>query len=70
MLDILREECGPDRLIIFARAVSTPEEALQVTTIAEARPEMADMCTVVLVGNAATRRVGNWVYTPRRAGGV
>ena len=70
VLDILREECGPDRLIIFARAVSTPEEALQVTTIAEARPEMADMRTVVLVGNAATRRVGNWVYTPRRAGGV
>ena len=25
-LEILRAECGPDRLIIFARAVSTPDE--------------------------------------------
>lgn len=70
VLDILREECGPDRLMIFARAVSTADEALRVVTLAEARPEMADMRTVVLVGNAATRRVGRWVYAPRRAGPV
>jgi precorrin-3B C17-methyltransferase len=25
------------------------------------------MRTVVIVGNKATRRVGNWVYTPRSA---
>ncbi|MCE0745173.1 precorrin-3B C(17)-methyltransferase [Acetobacter sicerae] len=67
-LDILREECGPDRLIIFARAVTTPEERISVVTLAEARAEMADMRTVVLVGNEATRRVGRYVYTPRRAG--
>ncbi|KEO54831.1 precorrin-3B C(17)-methyltransferase [Thioclava pacifica] len=65
VLEVLREECGPDRLIIFARAVSTPDEALQVVTLAEAAPEMADMRTVVLVGNSQTRRVGDWVYTPR-----
>lgn len=64
-LDILREECGPDRLITFARAVSTPEQALRTVTLREAAPEMADMRTVVLVGNAATRRVGRYVYTPR-----
>ncbi|RJE80880.1 precorrin-3B C(17)-methyltransferase [Paracoccus sp. JM45] len=67
VLEILREECGPDRLIIFARAVSTPDEALTTVTLSEATPEMADMRTVVLVGNAATRRVGKWVYAPRRA---
>lgn len=70
VLGILREECGPDRLMIFARAVSTPDEALRVVTLAEARPEMADMRTVVILGNAATRRVGRWVYAPRRAGAV
>jgi precorrin-3B C17-methyltransferase len=37
-------------------------------TLAEATPDMADMRTVVIVGNRATRRVGPWVYTPRRAG--
>lgn len=64
-LDILRDECGPDRLITFARAVSTPEQALRTVTLDEATPEMADMRTVVLVGNSATRRVGRYVYTPR-----
>jgi len=65
VLDILREECEPARLILFARAVSTPEEALNTVTLAEATPEMADMRTVVIVGNEATRRVGRWLYTPR-----
>jgi precorrin-3B C17-methyltransferase len=66
-LEILREECGPDRLITFARAVTTPEERITTVTLSEATPEMADMRTVVLVGNSATRRVGPWVYTPRSA---
>jgi precorrin-3B C17-methyltransferase len=66
-LDILREECEPERLITFARAVTTPDEDIRTVTLAEAKPEMADMRTVVLLGNSATRRVGRWVYTPRRA---
>jgi precorrin-3B C17-methyltransferase len=66
-LEILREECGSNRLITFARAVSTPEQALRTVTLGEARPKMADMRTVVLVGNSATRRVGRYVYTPRSA---
>ena len=65
VLRILREECESERLITFARAVSTPEERLLTVTLAEAQPEMADMRTVVIVGNAATRRVGRWIYTPR-----
>ena len=66
-LDILREVCGPQRLIIFARAVTTPDERIETVTLADARPEMADMRTVVLVGNSTTRMAGRYVYTPRRA---
>ena len=66
-LKVLLEECGPDRLITFARAVTTPDEHIRTVTLAEATPEMADMRTVVIVGNSATRRVGRFVYTPRRA---
>lgn len=66
-LEILREACGEGRLITFARAVSTPEERIHTVTLAEATPEMADMRTVVIVGNSATRRVGRFVYTPRSA---
>ena len=66
-LATLREECGEGRLITFARAVSTPEQRLSTVTLGEATPEMADMRTVVIVGNSATRRVGPWVYSPRSA---
>ncbi|MEJ6389250.1 precorrin-3B C(17)-methyltransferase [Gymnodinialimonas ulvae] len=65
VLEVLREACEPERLIVFARAVSTAEEALNVVRLADATPEMADMRTVVLVGSSRTRRVGDWVYTPR-----
>lgn len=66
-LDVLREECGPERLITFARAVSTPEQVLITVTLGDAMPDMADMRTVVLVGNSATKRIGKYVYTPRSA---
>lgn len=69
-LSIMQESCEPDRLITFARAVSTPEEVLSTVTLAEATPEMADMRTVVLLGSSLTRRIERpgrvpIVYTPR-----
>lgn len=64
-LNVLREECGPDRLITFARAVSTPDQRIVTVPLGDATPEMADMRTVVILGNSATRRVGPWVYSPR-----
>ncbi len=67
-LDILRAECGPERLISFARDVTKPDERLTTVTLGEATPDMADMRTVVIVGNPETRRIGNHVYTPRWAG--
>lgn len=66
-LEVLREECGTDTLISFARAVSTPDEIITTVTLAEATPEMADMRTMVIVGNRDTRRVGRYVYSPRSA---
>lgn len=70
-LDVLREACGSDRLIIFARAVSTPEESIRVTTLSEATPDMADMRTLVIVGSQQTRMIERsgspLVYTPRSA---
>ncbi len=68
VLEVLLQECGPDRLISFARGVSTPDQQVSTVALVEARPEMADMRTVVIVGNSATRRVGRFVYTPRGAG--
>lgn len=67
VLDLLRQCCGPERLVTFARAVSTPGQHIATVTLVDAVPEMADMRTVVLVGSSLTRRVGRFVYTPRSA---
>jgi precorrin-3B C17-methyltransferase len=66
-LEILGNAGCADRTIIFARAVTTPKERIETMSLREARPEMADMTTLVIVGNSATRRIGRWVYAPRRA---
>ncbi len=68
-LEILREECEPERLILFARAVSREDETLRISTLEEATADMADMQTVVIVGSSLTRIVKRnsapIVYTPR-----
>ncbi|WP_026758896.1 precorrin-3B C(17)-methyltransferase [Sediminimonas qiaohouensis] len=68
-LDILNDACSDDRPVIFARAVSTPEEAIRVVPLTGCAPELADMRTVVLVGASTTRLIARdgtpIVYTPR-----
>lgn len=68
-LEVLKEACGDARPVIFARAVSTPEETLRVVPLPEATPDMADMRTMVIVGSSQTRIIAREgapiVYTPR-----
>lgn len=68
-LDVLRAACGSETLITFARDVTKPGQEILTVPLKDARPEMADMRTVVIVGNRDTRRVGPYVYTPRFAPG-
>ncbi|QOZ35270.1 precorrin-3B C(17)-methyltransferase [Bradyrhizobium sp. CCBAU 53421] len=65
-LDILKEAGCGERIVIFARAVSAPEQRIETVELRDAKPEMADMRTLVIVCNSATRRVGRWVYAPRQ----
>jgi precorrin-3B C17-methyltransferase / cobalt-factor III methyltransferase len=65
-LEVLKEAGCSERTIIFAHAVTTPRERIETLSLQDARPEMADMATLVIVGNSATRRVGRWIYAPRR----
>jgi len=66
---LLRETCGDDRPVLFARAVSTPEEHLRIVPLPDARGEMADMRTVVIIGSSRTRTIPHAgrpiLYTPR-----
>jgi precorrin-3B C17-methyltransferase len=68
-LKLLQSQCEPDRLIIFARAVTTKEETVQIVPICNANAEMADMRTLVIVGSSQTRIIKQnkreWIYTPR-----
>ncbi|ATX67253.1 precorrin-3B C(17)-methyltransferase [Roseinatronobacter bogoriensis] len=70
-LEVLREACADARPVLFARAVSTPQEELRIVPLTEARPEMADMRTMVIVGSSLTRVIqtprGPILYTPRSA---
>jgi precorrin-3B C17-methyltransferase len=71
IFEILRETCRDDRPVLFARAVSTPEETLRIVPLTEARAEMADMRTMIIIGSSLTRIIerpaGPILYTPRSA---
>ncbi|MEM9147326.1 MAG: precorrin-3B C(17)-methyltransferase [Pseudomonadota bacterium] len=73
VLDLLQSACSDPRPIVFARAVSTVDEEIRVLPLHQARPEMADMRTVVIVGSSETRMISRagspFVYTPRSAVG-
>ena len=70
---VLREILPPHTPVVFATAVSRPEENIDIVGLDEADPGRADMRTLVMVGTEATRRIERpgrppWLYTPRSAG--
>lgn len=69
-LGIAAEIRAAETPVVFARAVTRPDEALRVMTLAEAREAPADMATLVIIGASATRLIPRaeglpFVYTPR-----
>src|ERR1700745_1725918 len=58
-LKVLSEAGCGERIVIFARALTTAEEKIETVMLREARPEMADMRTLVIAGNSATARLGH-----------
>ncbi|MHB2209595.1 precorrin-3B C(17)-methyltransferase [Methylobacterium sp. CM6257] len=62
---------APETPVMFARAISRPDEAIRVVTLAEARDAPADMATVVILGASNTRLIPRkgrppFVYTSRK----
>lgn len=58
--------------VIFGRAAGRPDERIEVCLLADAKPEMADMATCIIVGSTETRIIRRGdrpalVYTPRAA---
>lgn len=74
-LAVLRRVLPAETPVVFATAVSRPEERIDIVTLAEADPARADMRTLVMIGSPATRRIERdgaapWIYTPRRDGAM
>ncbi len=71
-LEVLRAHRPPSTPVLFASQMGRPQEKLHLTTLAEARAEMADMLSIVLVGNSESRIITasgqNMAYTPRGYG--
>ena len=69
LLNILKETCEENRLIIFARAVTTIEEKIEIIELKDTHPEMADMQTIVIIGSSQSKLVlskyREFCYTPR-----
>ena len=74
-LGLAAEHRPPETPVIFARAVSRPDEAFRILTLAQARETKADMATMVIIGASATRLIPRgdatpFVYTPAQRAGV
>ena len=66
---------APETPVMFARAISRPDEAIRVATLAAAPEVPADMATMVILGASTTRLIPRngrapFVYTSRKVAGA
>ena len=64
-LEILSSDRKPDTPVVIGRQVGRAGETITMTTLAEIDPDVVDMLSIVIVGNAQSRRIGKRMYTPR-----
>jgi precorrin-3B C17-methyltransferase len=69
-LDLIGRYRSSETPLILARAVTQPDEDIELTTLGAADPSHADMRTIVIVGSSATKLISRgsnepFVYTPR-----
>lgn len=67
---ILKEVLPEQTPVMFGKAIGRDGETIIVTTLSEAKPDMADMSTCILIGNSYTKTIARpgkapLVYTPR-----
>ncbi len=61
---LLNHRCAVTPVVI-ARQLGRAEEDITLTTLADLQPDKVDMLSVVVIGNTETRRIKDWIYTPR-----
>ncbi len=63
--DLLLEKRPASTPVILGRNLSREDETITLTTLGELDPAQVDMLTLVLIGSSDSRRIKDWVYTPR-----
>ncbi|MGF1512165.1 MAG: precorrin-3B C(17)-methyltransferase [Elainellaceae cyanobacterium] len=63
--EIFLQHRAPDTPVALVRSAYRDDEQVQLTTLAQFLQYPVDMVTTVLIGNRCTRRLGNWLITPR-----
>ena len=63
--DIVLAHRGPETVCGWVRNAGRAQEEHQVLTLGELREAQVDMFTTVVIGSAATRRIGDRMVTPR-----
>jgi precorrin-3B C17-methyltransferase len=64
-MDVIGRWRGPDTPVGVVRQAYRPGQEVFVTTLADFKPDCADMLTIVIVGAAASRNVSGRMLTPR-----
>ena len=64
-LGILTVARGSDTLVGVVRDACRDGQQARITTLGQLDPESVDMSTILIVGNAETRIIGNRMVTPR-----
>jgi cobalt-precorrin 5A hydrolase / precorrin-3B C17-methyltransferase len=64
-IEAVRRHRDASTPVVLGRDIGRPGETLRIITLGELSSELVDMRTMVIVGSSTTRRVGEWVYTPR-----
>ena len=70
--EILGETLPGITPVVFGRAAGRPDERIEIRTLADADPDLADMATCVIIGSPETRVVARdgmqpLIYSPRSA---
>jgi precorrin-3B C17-methyltransferase len=70
---VLRSRKAAATPVAFARAIGREDERLTITTLSEAKLDLVDMSTLVIIGSSQTRLIPRdqkspWLLTPRSYG--
>ncbi len=65
MKEIFQQECEEDRVIGIVRQAGREDEKITITTLKDFDPEVADMFTMIIIGNSQTHLVKEAMVTPR-----